>query len=173
SRTSRGTAQHPVSPTNSGPPVACSTWAPARPQRSATSSPSVSPAARSTRTPSAPRSLHSTTRGHRSRHQPPRRRPQPESLPPPTAPLARRRHRRSPRRRQFSHEPGRFTMPDDQESTENDQQEENEQQEEQDNNDEQQTFDAAYVKKLRDEAAKHRREAREAKARAKEYEDRD
>lgn len=36
---------------------------------------------------------------------------------------------------------------------------------------EQQQFDAVYVKKLRDEAAKHRREAREAKARAKEYED--
>lgn len=33
------------------------------------------------------------------------------------------------------------------------------------------TFDAAYVKKLRDEAAKYRREAKEAKGRAQEYED--
>jgi hypothetical protein len=34
-------------------------------------------------------------------------------------------------------------------------------------------FDAAYVKKLRDEAARHRREAREAQARVKEFEDKD
>lgn len=32
-------------------------------------------------------------------------------------------------------------------------------------------FDAAYVKKLRDEAAKHRREARDAQAKVKQYED--
>lgn len=35
------------------------------------------------------------------------------------------------------------------------------------------TFDAAYVKKIRGEAARYRREAREATARAKEFEDRD
>lgn len=35
------------------------------------------------------------------------------------------------------------------------------------------TYGAPYVKRLRDEAAKHRREAREAQARAKAYEDKD
>lgn len=35
------------------------------------------------------------------------------------------------------------------------------------------TFDAAYVKKIRGEAARYRREAREAQARAKTFEDRD
>lgn len=41
------------------------------------------------------------------------------------------------------------------------------------NDDETQTFSAEYVKKLRAEAARNRREAREAQARAKAYEDRD
>jgi len=35
------------------------------------------------------------------------------------------------------------------------------------------TFDAAYVKQLRDEAAKHRRDARAAQAKVKEFEDKD
>lgn len=35
------------------------------------------------------------------------------------------------------------------------------------------TYDAAYVKKLRDEAAKHRREAKDARAKVKEFEDKD
>lgn len=39
--------------------------------------------------------------------------------------------------------------------------------------DEGRVFDAAYVKSLREEAAKHRREAREAQARAQAFEDRD
>jgi hypothetical protein len=68
-------------------------------------------------------------------------------------------------------------MADDQESTDQQQDDQNaddqndDSDDQQNDDDEGKTFDAAYVKKLRDEAAKHRREAREAKARAKEFED--
>lgn len=66
-------------------------------------------------------------------------------------------------------------MPDDQESTDQNDQTDDDQNDEQDAKDdgEAKTFSADYVKKLRDENAKHRKAAADARADAKKLEDRD